>query len=190
MPYPAQINRDALVARAREMIEAEGVEQLSLHKLAAALGVKAPSLYRYFASKTDLLRDVNLQTARQMTAAMKAAADIPGDARARTMAMAKACREFGYAYPMTYRLAFTNANPELRPDDAVLEALAIPIQQVMAQISGEEHSLAALRGAWALIHGFIMFELSGQFRRGGDLEAAFFQSMEAYLEGWSRKRER
>jgi AcrR family transcriptional regulator len=189
MPYPAQINRDALVARAREMIEAEGVEQLSLHKLAAALGVKAPSLYRYFASKTDLLRDVNLQTARQMVGMMEQAAASNGDARARMMAMATACRDFGYANPMTYRLAFTNTNPDLRPDDAMLEAMAIPIQQVMAQISGEAHSLAALRGAWALIHGFIMFELNGQFRRGGDLEAAFVQSVEAYLEGWSQMRE-
>ncbi len=189
MPYPAQINRDALVARAREMIEAEGVEGVSLHKLAAALGVKAPSLYRYFASKTDLLREVNLQTARQMVGMMEQAAATNGDARARMIAMAKACRDFGYANPMTYRLAFTNTNPNLRPDDAVLEALAIPLQQVMAEISGEEYSLAALRGAWALIHGFIMFELSGQFRRGGDLEAAFFQSMAAYLDGWSQKRE-
>jgi AcrR family transcriptional regulator len=189
MPYPAQINRDVLVARAREMIEAEGVEQLSLHKLAAALGVKAPSLYRYFASKTDLLRDVNLQTAQQMVGTMEQAAASGGDARARMMAMAKACRDFGYANPMTYCLAFTNANPDLNPDDATLAALAIPLQQVMAEISGEGQSLAALRGAWALMNGFIMLELNGQFRRGGDLEAAFFQSMAAYLDGWRQRNE-
>jgi|FLYN01.1.fsa_nt_gi AcrR family transcriptional regulator len=186
MPYPAQITRDSILEKAREMVEAEGADQLSLHKLAAALGVKAPSLYRYFAGKSDLLRALNLQTARQMTAAMKAAADIPGDAHARLLAMAKACRDFGHTYPMTYRLAFTNTHPELRPDDELLEAIALPIQRVMAQISGEAHSLAALRGAWALINGFIMLELSGQFRRGGDLEAAFVQSVEAYLAGWSQ----
>jgi AcrR family transcriptional regulator len=189
MPYPAQINRDALVARAREMIEAEGVEQLSLHKLAAALGVKAPSLYRYFASKTDLLRAVNLMTTQQMIVTMEQAAAAHDDARARMMAMAKACRDFGHAYPRTYRLAFTTTSPELLADDSALEARVIAIQQVIAEISGPEHSLAALRGVWALIHGFIMFELSGQFRRGGDLEAAFFQSVDAYLDGWSQGKE-
>jgi AcrR family transcriptional regulator len=187
MPYPAQINRDALVARAREMIEGEGVEQLSLHKLAAALGVKAPSLYRYFASKTDLLRDVNRLTTQRMMEMMEQASG-SGDARARMMAMAKACRDFGHANPRTYRLAFTNTSPELRQNDSALEERVIAIQQVIAEISGPEHSLAALRGAWALIHGFIMIELSGQFQRGGDVEAAFFQSMAAYLEGWSRQR--
>lgn len=183
MPYPAQITRDSIVEKAREMVEAEGADQLSLHKLAAALGVKAPSLYRYFASKTELLRAINLQTAQRIVGAMEQASGM-GDAHSRLLAMAKACRDFGHRYSMTYRLAFTNANPELRPDDALAEALALPLQRVMAEISGEEHSLAALRGAWALIHGFILFELSGQFRRGGNLDAAFTQSIEAYLNGW------
>lgn len=187
MPYPTQINSERIVEKAREMVEGEGAEQVSLHKLAAALGVKAPSLYRYFASKNDLLRALNLQTARQMVTAMEQAATTGGDARVQLLAMAKACRDFGHAYPMTYSLVFTNANPELRPDDELLEALAIPIQQVMAEISGEAHSLAALRGIWALIHGFILFELNGQLRRGGDLEAAFVQSVEAYLNGWRQE---
>lgn len=184
MAYPSQITGETIVEKARDMVEAEGVEQLSLHKLAAALGVKAPSLYRYFASKTDLLRAVNLQTAQRMIEAMEQADGSETNAHARMLAMAHACRAFGYAYPMTYRLAFTNANPDLRPDDSMLEVLAIPIQQIMAAISGEQHSLAALRGVWALIHGFILFEISGQFRRGGDLEAAFTQCVEAYLRGW------
>ncbi len=187
MPYPSQITQEKIVEKAREMVEAEGVEQLSLHKLAAALGVKAPSLYRYFARKTDLLRAVNLQTAQRMVKAMEQAMSSESDSYARFLAMAHACRTFGYTYPMTYRLAFTNTNPDLRPDDALLEAMAIPIQQVMAEISGEADSLAALRGAWALMHGFILFEISGQFRRGGDLEAAFTQCVEAYLNGWRRE---
>jgi AcrR family transcriptional regulator len=186
MPYPAQINPERIIEKARELVETEGADQLSLHKLATALGVKAPSLYRYFTSKTDLLRALNLQTARQITASMQVVSASAGsEARMQLLSMAKAWRTFGHAYPLTYALAFTNTNPGLRPDDQLLEALASPIQQVMAEISGQEHSLAALRGLWALIHGFMLLELRGQFRRGGDLEAAFIQSIEAYLDGWS-----
>ncbi len=186
MPYPNQIDPESVVEQAGEMVEAEGVDRFSLHRLAARLGVKAPSLYRYFASKTDLLRALNLRTARQMIMAMEKSSSTGNDARAKLLAMARACRDFGQAYPMTYQLAFTNASPELRPQDELLEALAIPIQQIMADISGERDLSAALRGLWALIHGFILFELNGQLRRGGDLEAAFVQSVEAYLNGWSR----
>jgi AcrR family transcriptional regulator len=185
MPYPAQIDPEGILEAAGKMVEAAGADQFSLHKLAAALGVKAPSLYRYFASKTELQRTLNLRTAQQMVTAMEQAASQESDARAKMLAMAQACRGFGLANPARYTMAFTNANPELRPDEAQLEVLAIPLQEIMAEISGPARSLAALRGIWALIHGFILFELSGQLRRGGDLEADFVQSVEAYLKGWN-----
>lgn len=187
MPYPAQIDAERIVDKAGEMVEAEGADRFSLHKLAAALGVKAPSLYRYFDGRADLLRALNLRTAQQMVTAMEEAASKGGDARAKMLAMAQACRDFGLDNPVRYTMAFTNANPELRPDEALLEALAIPLQEIMAEISGPARSLAALRGLWALIHGFILFELSGQLRRGGDLERDFVQSVEAYLNGWSQE---
>jgi AcrR family transcriptional regulator len=187
VPYPAQVNPERILEKARELAEAEGAGQLSLHQLGAALGVKAPSLYRYFPSKTGLLRALNTLTTQNITAAMQEAAAPGGGARQRLLRMAGAWRAFSRAYPVTYALAFTNTHPDLRPDERLLEALAIPIQQVMASISGEENSLAALRGLWALIHGFVMLELSGQFRRGGDLEEAYMRSVEAYLDGWEQK---
>jgi len=48
---------------------------------------------------------------------------------------------------------------------------------------GEEAALPALRGGWALVHGFVMLEISGQFRRGGDLDAAFAHAVAAYIRG-------
>ena len=126
MPYPAQINPDRILEKAREMLEAESADRLSLHELAGALGVKAPSLYRYYPSKTDLLRALNLQTVRQLIAFMSEAAASDGDdARMQLLAMARAWRTFAHTNTMAYALAFTNANPELRPDDQLLEALAI-----------------------------------------------------------------
>jgi hypothetical protein len=118
---------------------------------------------------------------------MQEAASEETNARTKLMMMAIKWRTFGYAFPMTYAMAFANNNPDLRPDEKLLETLAIPIQKVMAEISGEEHSLEALRGFWALIHGFMLLELSEQFRRGGNLEAAFTHSVEAFLNGWERK---
>jgi hypothetical protein len=57
----------------------------------------------------------------------------------------------------------------------------------MAAISGVEDSLAALRGALALLHGFVMLELKDQFRRGGDLGETFEKVIEAYVAGWQSK---
>jgi AcrR family transcriptional regulator len=52
----AQLTRDAIVAAARELVAAEGLEALSLRRLAAALGVTAPALYAHLDGKRDLLR--------------------------------------------------------------------------------------------------------------------------------------
>lgn len=187
MPYPSRINPENILAQARGMIDAQSADQLSLNALANALGVKTPSLYRYFNSKIDLLRAINLQTVRQMIASMHAAALNGGDARTQLLAMSRAWRAYAVENPKAYALAFTHPNPELRPDPQLLEALAIPIQKVMSGVTGEERSLAALRGLWSLLHGFVLLEMSGQFRRGGDLDVAFEQSVEAYLNGWGEE---
>jgi len=61
--------------------------------------------------------------------------------------------------------------------------LILIYQQLIAEITGEATSLTALRGFVALLHGFVMMEIAGQFRRRGDLDDAFFQSVVAYLRG-------
>jgi AcrR family transcriptional regulator len=184
MPYPARINPESILAKTREMVDAKGADQLSLNALASALGVKAPSLYRYFASKTDLLRALNLQTIQQLIDSMHVAALDGDDPRTQLIAMSRAWRAFAHANPKAYTMAFAHPNPELRPDARLVEVLAIPIQKVITNITGEKRSLAALRGLWALLHGFVLLELSAQFRRGGDLGTAFELSVEAYLNGW------
>jgi AcrR family transcriptional regulator len=184
MPYPTQITLDSILNHARTMIEQGGVEQLSLNVLAAELGVKTPSLYRYVDGRAGLLRALNLQTIHQMVAAMSA---FEGDADSpleRLVGVLGRYRLYALANPLCYTLALASAAPDLRPDPAVLEALAIPLQQEMAALSGAAESLPALRGAWALVHGYVLLEIHGQFRRGGDLEATFEQVVRGYLAGW------
>ncbi len=50
------LQRDAIVAEARALVVAEGLEGLSLRRLAARLGVTAPALYAHVRDKQDLLR--------------------------------------------------------------------------------------------------------------------------------------
>jgi AcrR family transcriptional regulator len=189
-PYPSQVNREMILQMARELIEAEGYERLTLKILADALGISAPSLYRYFKSKTELLQAVNTATIEQLVDALRSAVaqmdddNDDSDPSGQFLAMARAYREFAFAHPVAYSLAYSSTLPELRIDAQHAEALVLPIQAIMAKISGDEDSLTALRGALAMLHGFVTLELAGQFRRGGDLSEAFARSVEAYLDGW------
>ena len=54
----APLSRDRIVAEARVQLSEEGLEQMSLRRLANRLGVTAPALYAYVTDKQDLLAAV------------------------------------------------------------------------------------------------------------------------------------
>jgi AcrR family transcriptional regulator len=185
MPYPTQVSREEIVIQAWRLIEADGVENVSLSNVAAALGIKAPSLYRHVGSKAGLLQAVNLHTTQQLiTALQTAAAHASGSPHHQLAALLHAYRTFAHAHPNSYVLALTNNNDLLRPDENLLAEMALPLQALMTAVSGPKNSLAALRGAMALVHGFVLLELHGQLRRGGDLALDFDTAVHAYLRGW------
>ena len=145
----------------------------------------SPSLYRYFRRKNALLQAVNLLTLQQLFAEIDGAlqANTGGPAE-RLLAVAQTLRGFAHAHPHTYVSTMTAQVSVTRPDEDLLVQMALPIQAVMAQISGPDRSLSALRGLLALAHGFSMLELHNQLQRGGDLDAAFADFVVADLNGW------
>lgn len=184
MPYPSQIDKTAIVVQARAMIERDGVEALSLAKLASALGVKAPSLYRHVKNKARLLEEVSFLTFQLLIEAMNAAAPTEEDSPTeRLLLQCNAFRRYAHANPRTYVLAYTSTE---RGDEAQLVQLVLPFQQTMAHIISEEKSLTALRGLLALMHGFVMLEIHQQLRRGGDLNQTFDEVIRAYIMGWQQ----
>lgn len=60
-----------------------------------------------------------------------------------------------------------------------------PLQALFGQWVGEEHAFAAIRGAYGMLHGWVMLEILQQFEREGDLDAHFERVLRAYLAGWS-----
>ncbi len=186
MPYPSQTSAEAILDKAREVIAAEGVSELSLGRLASLLGVKAPSLYRYFASKEALLKAINEGTVQDLFAALHQDDDPSLPARERLIRIARAYRRYVHANPAVYMLAMTNADDALRPDPDALVAGVLPFQAIIAEMCGESGSLTALRGLLAIMHGYALLEINGQLRRGGDLAAAYDHVIAAYLNGISR----
>lgn len=186
MPYPSQIDRQAIVETARMMIESSGVENLNLRDLAKELGVKAPSLYRYVANKTALLRAVNDLTTRSLSEALHHVVDETQteDFLPRMMRVAIAFRQFVHDHPACYMLYANTLRDDTRPDFDERVQAVLPLQRVIASAVGEDDSLAAIRGAYAFLHGWVILEITEQFERGGDLDSHFEQALEAYFSGW------
>jgi len=187
MPYPTQINLETLIKTARRLIEEHGFDKLSLRMIAEELGVTAPSLYRHVHNKTALLAAVNQVTIRELFAVLHAAMDADSPLEQRLLRMAHAYRDFAHANPVTYELAFTTSIPELQAEETEAQNLeaVLRIQALFVEwLGGEDESLAALRGALALMHGWVRLEMAEQLRRGGDLNAQYELAFRRYLRGW------
>lgn len=183
MPYPAQIDREQLILTAWEMVEAEGTESLSLGRLAAKLGIKAPSLYNHIQNKAALIRAVNEMTQHRLFTSLNDVIQ-QENTEAQLLAIAIAYREFALAHPTIYMLAFSTIEAEARPDPDEQENAALTLQVIVARlVKDEAYALPFLRGFWALVHGFVMLEINQQFRRDGSIDDAYIQSVKAFIEG-------
>ena len=65
-PSPSLLSRDRIRDGALDLIDAHGLEALSMRALAAHLGVQAASLYSHFASKNEVLDAVANLLTRQV----------------------------------------------------------------------------------------------------------------------------
>ena len=188
-PYPAQVDRDTIIQTAWDLIEEHGLDQVSLSKLAKTLGIKAPSLYNHIANKTDLLRAVNSLTMLRLMAFVGAAIDAVGpptgdNLDARLFAMADAYRHYAYAHPAIYQL-FINSHAEVNPTIPSVITAVGKLEALTGELAGPENSLNALRGFWALVHGFIALEMAGHVRRDeATFEESLRASLAAFFRGW------
>ena len=185
MPFPNQTDRQAVIETAAQLIATEGVDQLTWGKLAKAVGVKPPSLYRHVKNRDEVLdlvvRATYIRLFERYAEALKLAPPSPID---QCLLVAQAHRRFALENPNLYTLSFSRAQPDHDPSELLLGE-AIKLQKIVVSFAGEEQALTALRGLLAITHGFASLEINRQLRRGGDLNDAFSNAVRTYLTGWS-----
>jgi len=172
MPTPPRTSLEAIVEAGARILEAEGLEALTMQAVARDVGVRAPSLYKHVAGRADLVRRIATQAATRLGDAVEeAAADRePGEA---LIAMAAAYRAFALTHPRTYGLLFSDQPEAMRIDAGLNARISEPLLLTTRALAGASDELAAGRMAVAWIHGFVSMELAGAFRLGGDVERAF-----------------
>ena len=170
MPAHSQTSTAAIVAAGRRLLEERGLDALTMHDVAAAVGVRAPSLYKRIRGRSDLFRLILEDVADELTSALDAAAG-SGDPAADVRAMAAAYRKFAHSNPVAYTLMFA---PQAVPGATARSVRSsATFLRVIAELAGPRHALPAARTIVAWAHGFITMELAGAFRLGGDVEQAW-----------------
>jgi AcrR family transcriptional regulator len=152
-----------IVDAAREILEREGREALTMRRLGEAVGMRAPSLYKHFPDKAAVevaLMDVGFE---MMADRLEAAIVAEGPSLA---ALAKAYRRFATGHPHLYRLVTAGVLPRDRLRPGVEARAATPL----VRVTGDAH---LARAAWAFAHGMVILEIDGRFPPDADLDAAW-----------------
>lgn len=152
----------SIVTAARHILEDVGIDALTMRRLAAEVGIQAPSLYKHFATKRALEAALIETGMLEFGKALHAAVDAPGR-RGPVRSLLDAYRRAALASPALYRLATSGPLPreDLPPG---LETWA-----------GEPFFLATkepwkAQALFSFAHGMVILELDDRFPDGSDLD--------------------
>ncbi|HEV2271486.1 MAG TPA: TetR/AcrR family transcriptional regulator [Steroidobacteraceae bacterium] len=189
MPAPPKTSDAQIVDAARRLLESRGREGFSLTEVAAAVGVRAPSLYRRFADRAAILAAVELSLWRDLAEAL-AGAIVPRRSFDTLRSQARAYRTFAKAHPNGYSLMFDVQSRHTEEGTRVRTNALAPAMPGFTGLVGKENALLAARVLTPFLHGFVSMEIGDAFRLGGGLDAAFEHGVVTILHGLASGRGR
>jgi AcrR family transcriptional regulator len=154
------LDPDAVVSAAARIADAEGLDAVTLARLAGELGVRTPSLYSHVGGLDDLRRRLAVRGAGELADGLQeaAAGRAGGDA---LRAVAAAYREYARRHPGSYLALQRSA--DVRDDPGAARAVRV-VTAILAGygIEGDD-AIHAARAVRAALHGFAALEAGGGF---------------------------
>ena len=181
--HRAGLDTRRVVAAAAALIDAEGIDALTLTALAERLNVRVPSLYNHIAGLEGLRRELALIAMRGLAEALgRAAMGLSGEAA--LTAVAVAYRAYGRAHPGLYTLLQYVAPAS---DEEVQAAAFASVEVLLAVLAGYglegEPAIHAIRALRSALHGFVLLEMSGAFALGVDVGVSFAGMLALFARG-------
>src|SRR5450755_1637319 len=195
----------ALICSAREILESEGYEALTLRATARRAGVSQAAPYNHFADKAALLAAIAALGFQEFAAAMQGEMSAAVNPQARLNATGIAYVAFATSNPGLFKLMFGSSVHQASGDpdlDAartsayeVLRGAVHSVQQSDPRDAAHD-DLESLR-SWAFVHGLATMINAGTIapdrygaRSARELTAALFESPHAEKKGAARLAEK
>ncbi len=185
-PRKARLDTATVVQAAVELIEAEGLEALSLGRLARELAVQTPSLYNHIDGLPGLQRELALMSTRDLGAAMGNAAIGKSGVEA-VLALAEAYRAYVKDHYGLYMTGLRSSGLQT-PIDVELQTAQERVVQIALAVVGSfdlhgEAALHAVRGLRSIVHGFATLEVADGFGLPLDCDESFQQLIKMFITG-------
>ncbi|WBO22557.1 TetR/AcrR family transcriptional regulator [Sphingomonas abietis] len=157
----------------RQAVE-RGIERVSMHSIAQALGWSATALYRYYENKEAILAATRTAALDQLSETLEAVMAGPGDIWERSRAIGGAYVDFAFERPDTYRLIFALSQPDI----TLYPELATAAARARRSMTGYAEEMVAAGDLdadptllahifWAQLHGLISLQMVGHLDRDG-----------------------
>jgi AcrR family transcriptional regulator len=191
-----KLHNDALRIRlldtAGSLLTSEGLDALSLRRLAAAAGTSTSAVYALFGGKPGILRALFVEAFTRFGAHMDAVTP-SDDPLADILALGRAYRASATADPHLYTVMFGSPVPGFEPapqDWAQAEATFTPLldavrRAVTAGLLIDADPGLIATALWANVHGLVSLELGAAIPPQAGAPAEVFEAaIRATLDGW------
>jgi AcrR family transcriptional regulator len=175
------LDHDTVVAAAGDLVDEEGVEALTLARLAKRLGIRSQSLYAHVDGLDGLLRDLALDSVRTLGEQLRSSV-IGRSGRTALEAIADAYWDYATAHPGRYAATIRDPgdDDELRAANLrAAEALTRVMESFGCTGVDEVH---AHRIVWSSIHGFLVLEHAGVMRRPASVRESYRRMIAIYAD--------
>jgi AcrR family transcriptional regulator len=163
--------------------DAEGLDAVTLARVATELGVRSPSLYNHVDGRADLLRAIAVLSVRELTAALREATVGRSGADA-LAAAAHAYRAYARAHPGRY--AATLAAPTRGDEEhraAATEAVDVMLAVLREWDLEDDDAVHVVRAFRSALHGFVAIEAADGFGMDVDVEVSFDRLLGTLAQG-------
>ena len=158
-----------IVSAARSILAAEGADALTMRRLAAELGIQAPSLYKHLPGKPAVEDALIAAGLNELGSALHAVVDRGGQ----VLDLLRVYRAYALREPNLYRLATAG---QLRRD-ALPPGLEEWPGTPFFRVTGDP---AVAQALWSFAHGMVILELDGRYPPGSDLDATWSAGARAF----------
>ncbi len=172
------LSREEILQAAVDIVQEEGVEKLSMRRIAARLGCSVASPYAYFKSQRELVKVIIMRGEAALTADLKRARASSDDVFDQLEAIASTYWNFSREYREMHKLMFNSGGGKLYRDvftslptsyRVFLETIRDGIRSGSIAFPMGSYSAIA-RTMWSWMYGLILTEMTGmlRYRKGDD----------------------